>query len=323
MIRLRPVAIATPVLTCRNLEELACLAEPVHLALGVFDGVHAGHQAVLAKAIDAAAGQGGLAGLVTFDPHPIRVIAPAKAPSSLLATLDHKADVVAELGIRLFVPLRFDHEMAAMEAGDFLRKLTTGDVRTIAVGEDWRFGHDRSGDANFLRHHAAGHGYRLEAVPPVMYQGDRISSTRIRQAVRDGNLSAAAEMLGRPYSICGTVVVGEQLGRKLGFPTANLATGNLQLPPTGVWAVRCLHHTHGPLTGVANLGTRPSLGSGELRLEVHLLGFSGDLYGEELDVEFIRHLRPEKRFDSLDELRNQIRIDSAAAREFLRNKGHA
>lgn len=304
-------------LTCRSLEELARLEEPLHLALGVFDGVHAGHQAVLRRAIDAAEKHGGLPGLVTFDPHPIRVIAPAKAPSSLLATLDHKAEVVAELGIRLFVPLHFDLAMATMEPGDFLRRLTAGPVRTLAIGEDWRFGHDRGGDANFLRHEAGRLGYRLEAVPPVMYEGDRISSTRIRQAIRDGNLDAAAHMLGRPYSVCGNVVAGEQLGRQLGFPTANIDTGRLQLPPTGVWAVRCRHRTHGALPGVANLGTRPTLGAEELRLEVHLFDFSAEIYGEELDVEFVHRLRGEIRFQSLSELQSQIRADADAARHTL------
>lgn len=306
-----------PVLTSRSLEELACLAEPLHLALGVFDGVHVGHQAVIREVVNAAAEQGGLAGMVTFDPHPIGVIAPAKAPSSLLATLEHKAEVVGELGIGLFVPLRFDRQMASMEAADFLRQLAAGDVRTIAVGEDWRFGHDRGGDANLLHHEEARLGYRLKAVPPMMYEGDRISSTRIRQAIRDGNLDAATHMLGRPYSVCGEVVPGDQLGRQLGFPTANVATGNLQLPPTGVWAVRCQHRKYGVLPGAANLGVRPSLNSNDLRLEVHLLDFASDLYGEELEVEFIRHLRSERRFENLDELKEQIANDVARTRTAL------
>ena len=303
-------------LICRSLDELACLAEPLHLALGVFDGVHAGHQAVLRRAIDAAE-SGGLAGLVTFDPHPIQVIAPEKAPTSLLATLEHKAEVVAELGIGLFVPLRFDRVMASMDAGDFLRKLVAGDVRTIAVGEDWRFGRGRGGDADFLRRNAAALGYRLEAVPPVMHEGDRISSTRIRQAIRDGNLAAAAAMLGRPYTVIGKVVSGEKLGRKIGFPTANLDTGGLQLPPNGVWAVRCQHRRHGLLRGAANLGSRPSAGPRESGLEVHLLDFSGDLYGEVLEVEFVRHLRDEMRFASLDSLRTAIAADVDESRRVL------
>ena len=171
------------------LDELAALGEPLHLALGVFDGVHIGHQAVILRAVDAARREGGLAGLLTFDPHPIRVIAPAKAPTSLLATLDHKARIVRELGVGLFIPLHFDAAFAAMEASEFIRQLTAAPVRTIAVGEDWRFGHNRSGDVAFLASEAKQRGFRLEAVPPVMFEGDRISSTRIRQAIRDGNLA--------------------------------------------------------------------------------------------------------------------------------------
>ncbi|MGL4401574.1 MAG: riboflavin kinase, partial [Luteolibacter sp.] len=214
-----------------RLEDLSSLDGPLHLALGVFDGVHVGHQAVIARAVEAASREGGLAGLLTFDPHPIRVIAPNKAPTALLGTLGHKARVVADLGVKLFIPLHFDHEFAKMEASEFLEKLMVAPVRTIAVGEDWRFGHHRSGDVPFLENEATARGFKLEAVPPVMHDGDRISSTRIRQAIRDGNLDDAEIMLGRSYAVTGTVVEGNQLGRTIDFPTANLATGEAQLPP--------------------------------------------------------------------------------------------
>jgi riboflavin kinase/FMN adenylyltransferase len=305
------------VLTCHRLDELASLGQPLHLALGVFDGVHAGHQAVIAKAVEAAAKDGGLAGLLTFDPHPIQVIAPAKAPSSLLETLDHKARVVSTLGVRLFVPLHFDASMAAMEADEFINRLAAAPLRTIAVGEDWRFGHKRAGDVSLLQREAARRGFRLEAVPPVMFDGDRISSTRIRQAIHDGNLDEAARMLGRAYAVSGPVVAGDQLGGKLGFPTANIATGNLQLPPGGVWAVRVSHADGRKWNGVANLGTRPTVGGEKRQLEVHLFDFSGDLYGQELEICFGNHLRPEMKFPSLEALRDQISMDVAAARESL------
>ena len=300
-----------------RLDELAALGEPLHLALGVFDGVHLGHQAVIQRAVDAARRDGGLAGLLTFDPHPIRVIAPAKAPASLLATLDHKARIVSGLGVGLFIPLHFDAEFAAMEASEFIRRLTAAPVRTIAVGEDWRFGHNRSGDVAFLANEAKPRGFQLEAVPPVMFEGDRISSTRIRQAIRDGNLTAAAGMLGRPYSVSGEVNAGDQLGRTIGFPTANIPTGDAQLPPGGVWAVRVSGVDGRTWNVVANLGTRPTLGGSEQRLEAHLFGFSGDLYGRNLDVEFVKHLRPEMKFPSLEALRHQIGLDSGSALEAL------
>jgi riboflavin kinase / FMN adenylyltransferase len=302
-----------------SLEDLAALDAPLHLALGVFDGVHIGHQAVIARAVEAAARAGGLAGMLTFDPHPIRVIAPRKAPTALLATLEHKAAIVSELGVRLFVPLRFDMAFAEMEAADFIERLFAAPVRTIAVGEDWRFGRNRGGDVPFLTGEAEKRGFRLEAVPPVMIDGDRVSSTRIRQAIRDGNLDDAARMLGRPYSVSGHVVSGDQLGRELGFPTANLPTGDVQLPPEGVWAVRVSDDAGKAWNGVANLGTRPTVGGGKRLFEVHLLDFSGDLYGRYLDVRFEKYLRAERKFESLETLRAQIAKDAEAAISHFRS----
>ena len=301
----------------KRLDELSALGVPLHLALGVFDGIHVGHQAVIARAVKAAAEEGGLAGVLTFDPHPIRVIAPQKAPTSLLETIEHKARAVADYGVQLFIPLHFDAEVAKMEASDFIAQLMAAPVRTIAVGEDWRFGHNRSGDVTFLADEAARRGFKLEAVPPVMHDGERVSSTRIRQAVRDGNLEAAEQMLGRPYAVCGPVVEGKKLGRTIGFPTANLATGDAQLPPDGVWAVQVKLPIDSDLQGVANLGMRPTV-SGEMRtLEVHLFDFSGDLYGQPLEIRFRHHLRPEIQFPSFEALRVQIQRDAQRAREFF------
>ena len=302
---------------CHRLEELPALGQALHLALGVFDGVHLGHQAVISQAVRAAEREGGLAGLLTFDPHPIRVIAPGKAPSSLLETLDHKARVVGGLGVQLLIPLHFDAAMAAMEASEFVARLTVAPVRTIAVGEDWRFGHNRAGDVNLLRNEAETRGFRLEAVAPVMFEGDRISSTRIRQAIHDGNLDEAARMLGRRYAVSGEVVKGDQLGRQLGFPTANVATGNLQLPPDGVWAVRVNDAANRQWDGVANLGVRPTIGGSKRLLEVHLFGFSDEIYGDKLEVCFHKQLRPEMKFATLEALKEQISIDVQAARKSL------
>lgn len=307
------------VLIRKHLEDLPALSVPLHLALGVFDGVHVGHQAVIARAVDAAARDGGLAGLLTFDPHPIRVIAPNKAPTNLLETLEHKARVVGDLGVQLFIPLHFDIEFAKMEASEFIAQLMAAPVRTIAVGEDWRFGHHRSGDVTFLEQEAGRRGFKLEAVPPVMHDGERISSSRIRQAIRDGNLATAEQMLGRPYSVSGTVVEGKKLGRTIGFPTANLATGEAQLPADGVWAVRARLADGRDLTGVANLGLRPTLGGDTRVFEVHLFDFAGDLYGEELEIRFHGYLRHELKFPSLDALRLQIQRDVTEARTWLGN----
>lgn len=293
----------------------------MHLALGVFDGVHIGHQAVIERAVKAAEKQGGLAGLLTFDPHPIRVIAPAKAPAALLASLDHKAAIIGKLGMGLFIPLKFDLEFARKEASEFIGQLTAAaPIRTLAVGDDWRFGHNRSGDVPFLKQEAAARGFRLEAVPPVMFGGDRISSTRIRQAIHDGNLEEAGQMLGRPYSICGVVQKGDQIGRTIGFPTANLATDEIQLPPGGVWAVRVSVEGGAPQNGVANIGSRPTVGGVRRLLEVHFLGFEGDLYGRAIEVWFEQHLRVEARFPSLEALKEQIAIDVHVAKSILETR---
>ena len=300
-----------------RLEDLPALGVPLHLALGVFDGIHVGHQAVIERAVKAAEREGGLAGVLTFDPHPIRVIAPNKAPTNLLETLEHKARAVADYGVKLFIPLHFDMQVAKMEASEFIDRLMAAPVRTIAVGEDWRFGHNRSGDVTFPTNEAVKRGFALEAVPPVMHDGERVSSTRIRQAIRDGNLDAAAQMLGRTYAVCGTVIEGRKLGRTIGFPTANLATGEAQLPPDGVWAVRVLLPDGRDLTGVANLGLRPTVDGGTRLLEAHLLDFAENLYGQELEIRFQKHLRAEMKFPSLDALRAQIQRDAADARKYF------
>lgn len=292
-----------------KLEDLAAQEGPLHLALGVFDGVHAGHQAVIARAVEAARKHGGKSFVVTFSPHPIRVIAPAKAPGTLLATLDDKVGLLKSLGIDGLLVIHFDAAFASMAAEDFVRKICTGNVATIAVGEDWRFGSKRLGDVEMLRAMGEELGFRLEAVAPVMWDGERISSTRIRQAIRDGNFDAATQMLGHPYEVSGTVIEGRKLGRELGFPTANLRLGEQQVPKDGVWAVE----VNGEFRGVANLGTRPTLGGGERLLEVHILGFSGDLYGKTLRIRFLRFLREERKFPSIAELREQIRLDAEAA----------
>lgn len=304
-------------LICHRLEDLPAFGEMLHLAMGVFDGVHLGHQAVISAAVQAAQKRGGMAGLLTFDPHPIRVIAPAKAPSSLLETLEHKARVVGGLGVNLFIPLHFDIEMAAMEATEFIDRLTAAPLHTVAVGEDWRFGSRRAGDVNLLRKEAESRGFQLEALAPVMFEGDRISSTRIRQAIHDGNLDEAERMLGRRYSVSGQVVKGKQLGRQLGFPTANIATGNLQLPPNGVWAVSVIDAAKHRWNGVANLGMRPTVGGSQRQLEVHLFDFSQEIYGENLEVYFQNHLRSEMKFSTLDALKDQIHLDVQLARKSL------
>jgi riboflavin kinase/FMN adenylyltransferase len=281
----------------------------------VFDGVHVGHQAVIARAVEAARAAGGAAAVLTFDPHPIRVLAPDRAPRRLLASVGHKQAILGGLGVEWLVVVRFDRDFAAVAADGFLAGLVAAAprLRLVAVGEDWRFGRGRTGDVVLLRETGRRAGFEVAAVPPVMMDGERVSSTRIRQAIRDGNLDAAARMLGRRYAVAGRVVAGRRLGRTLGFPTMNLDVENEQLPPDGVWVVtvRLRGESH---PGIANLGRRPTTGGTERTLEAHVFEFDGDLYGEWIEVEFRRFVRPERRFESLAALQDQIARDVEFAR---------
>lgn len=303
------------VLRLEAISDLIDLDAPAHLALGVFDGVHLGHQAVISRAV-AAKHAGGLSGVLTFDPNPIRVLAPEKAPARLLASLDHKQEILRPMGVDFLLAVPFDEARAKVTAEDFIRELIGSGARTLVSGVDWRFGHGRAGDHALLERIAEEIGFHFEAVEPVMMDGDRISSTRIRQAIRDGNLDAAERMLGRRYTVSGRVIEGRKLGRELGFPTANLERGEEQYPPDGVWAVRArIGGSWWP--GVANLGMRPTVDGTGRQLEVHVIGFEGDLYRQVLEIEWVRHLRGEMRFESLESLKAAIAADREEAVEVL------
>jgi riboflavin kinase/FMN adenylyltransferase len=297
--------------------DLRDLPQPLHLALGVFDGVHMGHQAVIGAAIDAAQNRGGSCVVVTFDPHPIRFLSPERAPRQLLASLDHKARILERMGVDAMLALSFDEALAALSAEQFLTMLCQeGRMASISVGEDWRFGKGRSGDVAFLRAKAAEWNFSLHALAPVMHEGERISSTRIRQAIRDGALAHVRAMLGRSYGVEGEVILGQQLGRTIGFPTANLALHEELLPPDGVWIVRA-QASDQSWSGVANLGLRPTVDGSNRVFEVHLFDTDADFYGKTLEVTFLHHLRSEQKFPSLDALKKQIASDVESARRWL------
>lgn len=302
-----------------KIADLRQIHDPLHLAMGVFDGVHIGHQAVIKKAVGAAREMGGLAGVLTFDPHPIRVLAPHVAPRRILASLEHKRELLQSLGVECILVITFDHECAAKEAGVFLTELDEGahELCSLSMGEDWKFGKDRRGNVSMLSEFGDKNGIRINAVPAVISGGERVSSTRIRQAIRDGNLEAAEVMLGRPYTVLGTVVEGRQLGRTIGFPTANLRVHNEQLPPDGVWAVKCVLDDGSEWCGAANLGLRPTVeGADPSRLlEVHLLDYSGDLYGQDMEVCFLAYVRQEEKFESIEDLQKQIARDVELCRQ--------
>lgn len=286
----------------------------MHLALGVFDGVHVGHQEVIRLAVEGAKREGGLVGVLTFEPHPIRVLAPERAPRRILASIEHKSELLASIGVDFLCVQEFTLDFSQREAGDFIADLakSAGQLRRIAVGEDWIFGKARGGNVQRLRAWGEELGFAVEAAAPVMVSGERVSSTRIRQALRDGNLAAAKEMLGRDYTVVGTVIQGRQLARQLGFPTANVVAHNEQLPPDGVWSLETV--IDGTLyKAIGNLGRRPTveLEGARRLLEIYVFGFEGDLYGHVIEAKFQRFIRPEKTFTSIDALKAQIEADVA------------
>ena len=296
----------------RGLDELSREELSFGLALGVFDGVHLGHQTV----IDAARGEEQL-GVLTFDPHPVQVLAPDRAPRRILSSLDHKAKILAQLGVDFLVVIEFSHEFAAMKAPDFAEALFATGVKKLAAGRDWSFGKGREGNMERLHEWGKPFGVEVNPVDAVTQNGLRISSTRIRQALLSGEFSEAAAMLGRPYSVFGEVIKGRQLGRTIGFPTANVRVAGEVLPPNGVYLVQ-----GNGIPGVANVGTRPTVdGSQNRLLEVHL--FREDLpmnYGWGLEVGFFEKIRDEQKFESLADLQKQIACDVEAAKAFFREE---
>jgi riboflavin kinase/FMN adenylyltransferase len=298
-------------------------AMPCVLVIGNFDGVHRGHQAVLREAVAHAAERRLAPCVLTFDPHPGAVVGPGAPP--LLTTLERRAELVGDLGVERVYVRRFDTAFAAWDPHQFARDLVSKalEARVVVVGENFRFGARRTGDLSLLRDlgEELGFGVRVSAV--ARDAGGPYSSTRAREAVRAGHLVEVRGVLGRPHALTGVVVHGDQRGRTIGVPTANLSEPAELLPPNGVYAV--LAERHDPVQGgfirlaqgVTNIGVRPTVGGGRLSVETYLLDFAGDLYDSRLRVHLVASLREEKKFGSLDELKAQIRRDVAAARVAL------
>lgn len=292
------------------------------MAWGMFDGVHLGHQQVLNLTLTEARARDGLAVALTFDPHPQSVVCPEKAPR-LLQPLPQRLRDLEAFGIDVALVLEFTPELSRVTGQEFVERLfeQTPDLCSLAVGEGFQFGAQRSGDIALLRRIGTERGFAVQVAQPVSRGGGVVSSSRIRQSLREGDLETVSELLGRPYAVSGTVIRGDQLGRRIGFPTANINVQGLELPPHGVYAARIrMLPSDVQVPAVLNWGVRPTLGrpEGEARFEVHLLDHDGDLYGQELEVRLIRFLRGECRFDSVDALRSQIGRDCIAARELLR-----
>ncbi len=298
-----------------------------NLAIGVFDGVHLGHQRVIAAAREA----GSPSVVLTFDPHPMRVLRPQQAPA-LLTSTDHKLALLRQLGVDACLLVTFDKQFSETPAEKFV-ELIAG-CRQVCVGSRFRFGHDRRGDVALLQKLAPRYGFTVREIHSVLTaDGEMISSTAVRQHVLAGHLDRAAEMLGRPFSVLGTVEHGDHRGKQIGFPTANVNPHNEVLPPDGVYAARVKlvgqasslstsPATNKPeacssLAGVANIGLRPTFGDSERTLEVHLLDFNRDIYGQDIEIEFVKPLREERKFNSVEALKRQIAEDIAAARRLL------
>jgi riboflavin kinase/FMN adenylyltransferase len=302
----------------RAIDDLRGLPGPAFLAIGVFDSVHLGHQAVIRSAVDSAREEeGGVAVVVTFDPHPIRVLRPEDAPRLLTAT-KHKIELLERLlGIEHLLVVPFDVAFSQWEGERFIGALSEAchPLRQISVGAEWNFGYRRTGDLKLLKELGGRKGFRVRGVPPVMVNGEVVSSSAIRLAVQAGDFDRAASLLGREYTVLGTVIEGQKLGRKLGFPTANLTVHNEEFPPLGVYAVK-VNLDGRVLSGVGNLGHRPTVSSGAVKrmLEVHLFECDEDIYGRDMEVSFTRYLRAEEKFENLDALKAQIARDVKAAK---------
>lgn len=307
----------TPLLQFESIEQASALpARPLHLAIGMFDGVHLGHHAVIEAAVHSARRSQGLAAVLTFWPHPSRLFRPQE-PVRLIMTPDLKNRQLARLGVDAVITQRFDADYASVEAEDFLPHLKRAlpMLSTIYVGENWRFGRGRRGDITFLVNEARKHGINIVSAQRMNQNGELISSTRIRSYLEEGRMEEVNALLGYTYFAEGVVTPGKQLGRTLGFPTLNVGWEPDLRPRFGVYAVLVAGaKSPQPLRAVANYGLRPTVENSVVpRLEIHVLGPCPFGEGDELSIEWLSFIRAEKKFDNVEALRTQIAADRDAA----------
>ena len=296
------------------------LKNPV-VTLGNFDGVHLGHRRIFERVNVAAVRMKGEAVVVTFDPHPLKVLAPDRCPP-LLTSFAQKMQLIEEAGVRMVLCLQFSSALSQMTPFDFVKTILIEGIgaKKVIVGYNYHFGKAQGGDVRVLKEVCRGFQVEVEAVEALEIGGATVSSSRIRDLIRTGQVDEASRLLGRDYSLIGRVVVGKRRGRTLGFPTANLDFSQDLVPPGGVYAVEAFFSGR-PFRGVANIGLNPTFivehGEGEQKptLEVHILSFTGDLYGQEIQVNFKKRIRDEVRFDSSSQLIARIREDIAWAEE--------
>jgi riboflavin kinase / FMN adenylyltransferase len=307
----------------RSLSEVP--AEPAGraLALGTFDGVHLGHRRVIGSAVERARDRGLVSTVVTFDPHPLRVLRPEQPPR-LLTTTDQKIDLISELGVDELVAIPFTQELSRQSAEDFSDQVLAGALgaRSVSVGANFRFGHGAAGDAALL---ASRPEFDTDVVELVQQGDDSISSSRIRSLLGEGDVARAADLLGAPYSVVGPVVEGDRRGRELGVPTANMEPpADVVVPAPGIYAGIATAAGIPPTPAAISIGVRPTFDdAGDLRVEAHLIGFEGDLYGGDMKLSFLDRLRDEVRFDSAEELVDQMKKDVEQARAVTYRAGFA
>ena len=295
---------------------------PCALTIGNFDGLHRGHRAMLDRLVAEARRANLPPAVLTFEPHPRELFTPDAAPARL-SSLREKLELLRDAGIARVYLAHFNRGFASLSAEAFAGEIVARQIgaRYVLVGDDFRFGKGRAGDNSLLATYGQQFGYLAEAMPEIAVDGRRASSTAVREALGSGNLALAEQLLGRPYRIGGRVVHGAKLGRQIGFPTANIQVKHNRPPLTGIFVTEVHGAADRPLLGAASLGKRPTVDdSGRIALEVYLPDFSGNLYGRHLQVDFLHKLRDEAKYDGLDPLIAQIKLDVENARAFYRER---
>ena len=292
------------------------------VTLGVFDGLHLGHQLIMQTVLERARAVGAVPTVITFEPHPRAVLHPESAPP-LLQTFDQKIEALGMLRIEQTIVIRFDKDFAQIRAEDFLRDVIADRLhaREVYLGRGFAFGHEREGNIDLLREVSQSLGFFADEVAEVRLRGRRVSSSRIRELLQQGQVNVARRMLGRPYGVEGRVVRGAERGVTLGFPTANLHPQNRVIPRSGVYVTATLIDRQWRRS-VTNIGIRPTFGSdNESSVETYVMNWSGDLYGDVVRVRFLHRLRAEQKFNSVDALKSQIKSDVAWAEKYFEHRG--
>lgn len=283
-------------------------------SIGIFDGVHRAHQKVLKKLVKEAAKQNTKSLVVTFYPHPRQVLNPgSKIP--LLISLEHRLKLIDDMGVDFLLVVKFTKSLSHMKADDFIERVLMHklDIKALVVGKNFLFGFKKEGDFLLLKRMSKKYGFRLYGIKPVKMKASYISSTRIRKEIEEGNLKNASLMMGRPVTVLGSVIKGRSVGRRIGFPTANINPHHEAIPPSGVYAVDVMVQKK-LFKGVLNIGTRPTFGKDkESAIELHILNFKKDIYGKDVEIIFKRKIRDEKKFPSIEALRRQIEKDISRA----------